>query len=360
MSKAASKAAKKKKVVEVLVSESEDSESSDEDLAEKARKQKQSYQPANYDSGSDEDDSSSSSDEENEPNKALVPVNGAAKGEYILDIDEVYKERPCLSLFVGRSKSGKSHFIKYLLMHLVYELRLFKFGAVFTGSAYNHDYDYIDPKFVFHSFDEEKHEQYIQKLKDRKEEKGDDMEQNFIVYDDLLGTLSRSKSMDNWFATYRQCHTHIFLTSQYLQNSTSSTLVRTQTQLLYAWQDRTKKTRNALYEWFGQLFDSQEEFEAFYERATNEKFRALVYCEGNPTKEESYTSIKAPKELPKVILRFGIKEIEKDLGSAQKEEESKKQQEKQQKSQGKPITQADMDKAKDRQMLKAALGRLKV
>lgn len=252
-------------------------------------------------------------------NSQVEQQTGQGEG---FNIDEIFKERPMLSLLIGRSKSGKTYFIKFLINYLTCKLKLFKFGIVFTGTGFTKDYDYIDKKYVLPAFSDSTHLKYIQKLQKMKKELGDNMPANFIVYDDLLGVLDKSKSMDNWFSTFRHTNTYLFLSSQYLNSSASSPLVRIQTNLLFAFDDRTKRTRTSLYEWFGGFFDSQAEFNEAYSKATKEDHSTLVFVQGRKTRNDSYFMLKAPEFIPEIKLKFSSGKGEGDADGADNTDEN--------------------------------------
>lgn len=238
------------------------------------------------------------------------------------NLEKIFKERPMLTLLIGRSKSGKTYMTKFLIYYLTYVLKLFKFGIVFTGTGYTTDYNYIDEKYVMPGFSDNAHNAYVKKLQKMKKELGDNMPDNFIIYDDLLGILDKSNAMEHWWSVFRHTKTHLFLLSQYLNSSASSPLVRIQTGMLIAFDDRTKRTRNSLFEWFGGSFDTQKEFNQTYSKATKEDHSAMVFVHGRKTRNDSYFSIKAPAFIPDIKLTFGKKKDDQNNQNNKKQEPS--------------------------------------
>jgi hypothetical protein len=157
-----------------------------------------------------------------------------------------------------------------------------------------------------------------------KKEKGDKMPPNFIIYDDLLGLLEKSRTMTNWFSVFRHTNTYIFLTSQYLNSQASSTLVRTQAKFIYAFRDRSTRTRKALYEWFGSLVETQEEFNKLFEQATAEKHRALIIITGQDSLEETFGQIKAASVIPPYKINFGAQSKDINIAADNKALQTKK------------------------------------
>lgn len=243
-----------------------------------------------------------SSDEE----MAVVNPNASP-----IDLDDVYTNRKAsLTIFMGKSKSGKTYALCWLIKRLTYELKHFKFGAVFCSTSFNGTYDFIDKRYRFGSFDEEKHKRYTQKLQEMKEQMGDNMPPNFIIYDDLLGELARSKHVDNWMSTFRHTNTYIFLANQYLASQTSSTLVRNQTDIGFFFPEKKQRSRKQIYEWFGSHFDTYDKFEDVFDRATAKPHYALVYDDEPHDPTKAYMSFKAPEHVLDVQLRFGQEEEE--------------------------------------------------
>jgi hypothetical protein len=56
-------------------------------------------------------------------------------------------DNPSCYLFVGKSYSGKSHFIRFLLLEML-KKKVFALGLVFTGSSFNSDFDFLDKKYI--------------------------------------------------------------------------------------------------------------------------------------------------------------------------------------------------------------------
>ena len=68
-------------------------------------------------------------------------------------------ESPFIILVAGKPKSGKSHFVKYLLMtqNSEYNTNPIRYAIVFTKTKFNKTYEeYIPEKYIHPRFDETK------------------------------------------------------------------------------------------------------------------------------------------------------------------------------------------------------------
>ena len=207
-------------------------------------------------------------------------------------------------VLIGKQASGKS----FLLRNLIYQLskqQTFKFGKVFTATGFIYsDYDFMPEKHVDSDYSEVKLESYIGSLKQWMEKnKGKKLPPSFLVLDDLLGKIQgHTDIFQNLMATYRHFNLTIFITSQYTVKNVSP-LLRELTDLAFIF--RSKNTRIALYEAFGQMLDNQDEFEYILDQATKEKHASLVYNANKSTPEEAYLSFKcSAREIQTEVLRY--------------------------------------------------------
>ena len=221
-------------------------------------------------------------------------------------MDEITKQLPGLFLLVGKSKSGKSYFLKYLLQYYCLYKRIFNFGLVLTGSEYNHEYPFL-PQNAVGEFSEEKLMQYINQLKERKSKgNGKPLPASFIVLDDCLGLVQQTKSWQSLISTFRHLNISIFISVQYLKASQiSSTLIREQTNVLIAFRSTNINTIRALYDYYGSdIFETLDEFRKRYSACTQEKYHALVYISDDQLADpdKNFISMKVPEiKLQKIV-----------------------------------------------------------
>ncbi len=202
-------------------------------------------------------------------------------------------EFPTCILSIGKSKRGKSYLTRYLLDYFCVRKPVFKAGIVFVGTkGLNNDWDMMPDKAVITGYSEEKLKMWLAKLMQIKKS-GKEIH-TFIVFDDLLGKLEKSSYFDNFLSTYRHYNVSVFLNNQYLASSSSGTLLREQTEYLFAFRTAAKRTITCLYDWFGQLFDSEKEFKKTFMEQTAEDHTAMLFIEGEEDVHENYLAFTAP------------------------------------------------------------------
>ena len=193
-------------------------------------------------------------------------------------MNTIAKQFPGLVLFVGRSKSGKTYLLKYMIQFYSRHKKIFNFGLVLTGSKYNHEYDFL-PKNAVHEYDEELLNSYINSLKKKKDEAGGGkLPASFLVLDDCLGLVTQSSAWRNLISTYRHLNITIFLSVQYLRTDASSTLVREQASVVCAFKSTNINTIKTLYDYFGSdIYDKLADFRTRFSEATDERHTCLLY-----------------------------------------------------------------------------------
>jgi len=204
-------------------------------------------------------------------------------------MNTIAKQFPGLVLFIGRSKSGKSYLLKYMLQYYCLLKPIFKFGLVLTGSMYNHEYDFL-PSNAVHEYSEEILNGYINTLKKKKNEaNGGKLPASFLVLDDCLGLVTQSSAWRNLISTYRHLNITIFLSVQYLRTDASSTLVREQASVVCAFKSTNINTIKTLYDYFGSdIYDKLADFRERYSSATNERYACLLYIADDQLQDEKY------------------------------------------------------------------------
>ena len=213
-------------------------------------------------------------------------------------------EKPLFIISVGKSMKGKSFLTRYLLTEK-FMTGKFKFGIVFTKTKFNSDYAFLPDKAVKQGYNEEVLKKYINNLAKLREKK-QGVPPNFIIFDDLVGVLN---NQTNWFvnfvSTVRHFNTTIIICVQYLCGRNAiSPIMREQTTHAIMFQSRTRRTLENLYESYGGLFPSYDEFKAYFFAATREKYSAMLYLESTDELHENYITIQAPAEYPKIKVEY--------------------------------------------------------
>ena len=209
--------------------------------------------------------------------------------------------KPKVVLLLGKPRRGKTHALKHLILSQVkHSSNPFQYGVVFTGSDFSDEYSWIKPEFVCSDYSDDKLQIWLQQLKDKHPK----IPHTFIVFDDLVGLINQSRGYwTNFVCNHRHYNVTIFITAQYLMRGVSPTF-RECVNFAILFNSKTYITLKAIHESFGQLFESFKEFKAHFLRITVPKFQAMLYDQDKEFLQGNYVSYKAPKKIPRVMLRF--------------------------------------------------------
>lgn len=212
--------------------------------------------------------------------------------------------RAMVCILVGKSFRGKSHLLRYLITDRMLSGKL-KFGLVFTGTRYNSDYDFLPSDKIFEGYNEDVLKKYVDNLKAIKKQKGE-VPPNFIIFDDLVGMLNNQTDFFmNFITTARHLNTNIFICVQYLTGKKAiSTTMRAQTTHAIMFKPRMKNTIENLYNSFGGMFESVQDFKKHFLETTKEQYCAMLYRESEDDMNKNYICIKAPADYPKINFKF--------------------------------------------------------
>ena len=207
---------------------------------------------------------------------------------------------PQISVFLGKPKKGKSWALRWAVLKNTLDNKIFKYGIVFTRTKFNGDYNWLPDEYVYEDYDPMILQQYLDGLKKLPE---DQLEPSFIIFDDIQGVLNGN---DKVLTSLNACHRHfkisIFYCFQYIYGHGSTPVLRECTTMAFLFNSKGKRTLEALYENFGQLFDSFNEFKEYYLECTKDKYTAMLYIQDIDNKEDNYFQFTAPgpKEMKKV------------------------------------------------------------
>ena len=181
--------------------------------------------------------------------------------------------QPNLHVLIGRSRSGKSYLIKYLISQCL-ENKIFKFGIVICPSKFNGDYNFLPDKYVYEGNTEIILEKYLTFITTKYKDK---IPNNFIIFDDCLGNLhDKSELFISFISRYRHFKCSVFITSQY--TNLLSTLIRQQ--MSYCWiigHVQNELSYKALYNCCGQICNNYNDCVETIDNITSVQYQAMVY-----------------------------------------------------------------------------------
>jgi len=247
------------------------------------------------------DSRESESDEESDEDKDEEETKTGRNADFFTSKDP---DSGQLFVLVGKSERGKTHFLKWLMMDQMFRAKNpVKTGIAFVGTKFKGSYGFLPQDRVFEGYNPAILKQYISNLKKEFEEKGK-LEPSFLICDDLLGILNNDESwFNNFMGTFRQYNITMYVAVQYLTGRHAiSPTMREQTSYCIMFNSKTNKTIGHLYENYGQLFPSKQDFQDYYWDNTEPSkvgpYVCIVYKESEDRLEENYIPMRAPKELP--------------------------------------------------------------
>ena len=200
---------------------------------------------------------------------------------------------PQVCIFLGKPKQGKSWALRHtILKNTIDENRNFKHGIVFTKTKFNGGYDYLPDDYIYEDYNPQILQQYLDGLKELDPKH---IEPSFVIFDDIQGLLSSGDAtLTQLVSNHRHFKISCFFCFQYIHSKGSTPLLRECTTMAFLFNSKGKRTLEAIYENFGQLFDNFKEFKEYYLACTKEKHTAMLYIQDVDNIEENYLQYKAP------------------------------------------------------------------
>ena len=204
-------------------------------------------------------------------------------------------ELPGLYMICGLQGGGKSHLIRFMM----YENRAkFDCGIVFTNTAFKDgNFDYVDRRFVHREYSEE----VLKNLKGifSKQIESGKKPRGFVVFDDCLsGRQWRSAELVSLVTQVRHYNITVVISTQYVK--AIPPLFHSNAFKVYMFFMGGQAAMKALYEYYGQLVGTFEEFKAFFTGATAPKHQFLEYdCRnGGADVASRFKVMLAPPKIP--------------------------------------------------------------
>jgi hypothetical protein len=209
---------------------------------------------------------------------------------------------PGITLIIGKTQSGKSHLLKYLLKALYLEGR-FSFGCVVSmTSQFTNDWDCIPRNF---HLTPDRTEDYLKKSllpKMAQLKSAGYYVPAFIILDDCLGELKWNDAFWTQVATtVRHYNISLFITTQYLKKIPS--VIRSQCSQYFFLKMMNQLELKGAYE---QCFSMSMKYDQFvnfiFENTKN--FKAIFVNNHSLDNENLYQVIQAPPRIMPFYMRF--------------------------------------------------------
>lgn len=208
---------------------------------------------------------------------------------------------PFASLIVGAPGRGKTTLIRYMLYSLC-QMGTFNHGMVICPTADLHgSYNFVPQEYVRTSYDPDEVKEFMD-LQKREISSGKKIEA-FLVLDDCLSAAHQFQSdlFVELVTTYRWLHISLFISTQYVFRIPPT--VRECANYAFLFKMDTKRSLKAVYETFGQNFETEADFKKYLDSRTKDK-AFVFYDKLIEKKEDNYMSFRAPTDIPEFRLEY--------------------------------------------------------
>lgn len=205
-------------------------------------------------------------------------------------------------LIAGKPASGKSHFIKYLMMnlHRDYSNDPIKYIVVFTTTKFNRAYsDYIPEQFVHDAY----YPEVLESLLKIQSSNGASC-RAAVIFDDCLPQKAfTSQLFLNLCTTFRHYRVDVIISTQYIYRVPP--VVRECATRVVIFRQTTGRSIQALFESFGSWFNSGKEFANFLLASTgNYKFIYFIANSSSDDRAKVYKIKKCPAKIPEFKYEY--------------------------------------------------------
>lgn len=193
-----------------------------------------------------------------------------------------YIKLPSILLAIGHCHSGKTVAVQYTIK----TLKAFDFIIVLSNTAmFNGDYDFLKKMGIDHRIYNGSQCDKVFKTVMKIQEFAIEKKRVCIVCDDILGSLTNSKTFLKISSTYRHFNISLFLTSQFVNSQ--NTIIRELANYCFIFESRTDSSRKAIYQsYFGdcgtftdfkRLFTGLKPYQFFFlDRPGKKRFKMIV------------------------------------------------------------------------------------
>ena len=205
---------------------------------------------------------------------------------------------PCVLIFAGKPRSGKSHCIRYFM----YTMRKkFHYGLVFTKTNFTNAYEYIPAGYVHPNYNEAK----LRNLMSIQAElvKQGIQKQAFVIFDDCLTTQFNTELFTDLVTQHRHYNITVIISTQYIYKINPT--IRECANYVIIFHQSTKRSNMALYESFGNHLNSLSDWMAYLMQNTGD-YNFIFVNTNSPSNDTNdvYKVYKAPDKIPKFHLKY--------------------------------------------------------
>lgn len=210
---------------------------------------------------------------------------------------------PSLNIIIASQGSGKSHLIKYLM----YKLRKnFDYGLVFSNTFFDDDpFPYIEDKTLIHP---EYNEEVLENLMKIQAKVGK-RKSAYVIFDDCIDDPEEFKSpvLKKLSTQLRHYNITIIFTTQYC--NALPPRMRSNAMNIFMFHTDNKNSLEALYNSFGQAFESYNEFKKYIMDKTSVKYNFIYYNKmlNDNSLENNYKVYRCPAKIPSFKIKFNNK-----------------------------------------------------
>jgi Poxvirus A32 protein len=191
----------------------------------------------------------------------------------------------------GLPGSGKSSLLRYLIYSASCEKK-FDHCLLFSGTKGGKDYDFLDAKYKYDAFDNNVIEKYIE-ICQKKNEKAIKT-RGLLIFDDICGEQNfKSDLFKKLFSNYRHYGISVIVCQQMPVELPLSIRSIVKYGVIYKYVNESQKEK--IYNCFGTLAKSRNDFNEIYDKYTDEKYKALFFNGSDVyNSTNAYTGIRAP------------------------------------------------------------------
>lgn len=221
------------------------------------------------------------------------------KGQNGLQLMGIDYNKPFFMIIAGRSGVGKSVLLRYIMREMNIHHK-FDYIVVFSNTAFEGSFDYVDKKYIHEEFNEEIIKNII---KLQKQLISKNIKKNCaIILDDCCGSDELQSSIMKKLAIQaRHYNIYTLVTSQYINLVCPTIRANSNYSCFFDIGNGVREMRS-IYEAYGQKFKNYDEFKDFY--YTNTGDYKFIMWNNN---DNMYKVFRCPENIPKFKITINKK-----------------------------------------------------